>query len=322
MKRFIKLLSLILTLCTLCGAAVSCNETPGDTSDTEDTAKDTTQAPAETEEASTKAPEKEENNEEFEDEEKEDSTVILPLEKNKTYKILFIGNSYIHYNSTVPTEFKKIASSAGYTVEVTSITKGAWTLEQFADPTDSMGKKVNDALATKQYDYVFMQEQSHTPVTNPEKFYNGAEKLAAKIRDAGAEPVFYCTWGRKNGNGDIAKFGLVDNETMTWNLAAAYRKMGIDLDAPVAYVGHVFYDLYTKTDINVYHTDGSHPSTVGTYTAALTLFCTLFRVSADEVTYDFELDESVFSTIKGYVNNAAVEPPAIPDKYLDAYGIM
>ena len=46
-----------------------------------------------------------------------------PLEKNKTYEILFIGNSYTYYNSTVPEEFRKIALSAGYTVNVDSVTK-------------------------------------------------------------------------------------------------------------------------------------------------------------------------------------------------------
>ena len=51
-----------------------------------------------------------------------------PLEKNKTYEILFIGNSYTYYNSTVPEEFRKIALSAGYTVNVDSVTKGSYFL--------------------------------------------------------------------------------------------------------------------------------------------------------------------------------------------------
>ena len=55
------------------------------------------------------------------------------MKKNKTYEILFIGNSYTFFNATVPTEQAKIAQTAGYSVNVESVTKGAWSLEQFAD---------------------------------------------------------------------------------------------------------------------------------------------------------------------------------------------
>ena len=97
--------------------------------------------------------------------------------KDKTYDILFIGNSYTFYNSTVPTEFKNIAASAGYTVNVDSITKGGYTLLKFADSQDNMGAQVHEKLSTKKYDFVFIQEQSHTPVTNRENFYAGARAL-------------------------------------------------------------------------------------------------------------------------------------------------
>jgi hypothetical protein len=234
--------------------------------------------------------------------------------KDKTYDILFIGNSYTYYNSTVPTEFKNIAASAGYTVNVDSVTKGGYTLLKFADSQDNMGAQVHEKLSTKKYDFVFIQEQSHTPVTNRENFYAGARALVQKIRDAGAVPVFYSTWGRQEGNKDIEKFDLVDNETMTWNLAAAYTKMGKELDVSVAYVGLAFRALYTGTNINLYHSDGSHPSPTGTFVAALTLFSTLFQVSTNDVTYDFGLQSSEWDMIKEAVETTVFNTPKIPDK--------
>lgn len=298
MKKILKIIfSTVLTLCLIL-TAISCNkDTDGTQANETNEAKETGTQDTESQEA----PDTEE-----------------PM-KDKTYDILFIGNSYTYYNSTVPTEFKNIAASAGYTVNVDSVTKGGYTLLKFADSQDNMGAQVHEKLSTKKYDFVFIQEQSHTPVTNRENFYAGARALVQKIRDAGAVPVFYSTWGRQEGNKDIEKFDLVNNETMTWNLAASYTKMGKELDVSVAYVGLAFRALYTGTNINLYHSDGSHPSPTGTFVAALTLFSTLFQVSTNDVTYDFGLQSSEWDMIKEAVETTVFNTPKIPDKYLDAY---
>ena len=84
----------------------------------------------------------------------------------KACSILFIGNSYTFYNK-MPTEiFAKIAEAEGYTLDIDSVTKGGYTLEKFADPTDEYGAKVESALSgDKKYDFVILQEQSLRPAT-------------------------------------------------------------------------------------------------------------------------------------------------------------
>ena len=315
MKLFKRIMCFILVFCTVMCVTSGCTDT-SDTEDTQhtDTNNTETERVTDTEKSQT-------TDTESQDENDTEDQMKTPLSKDKTYEILFIGNSYTFYNSTVPAEFKKIAASAGYTVNVDSVTKGAHTLLKFSDEQDEMGKQVHEKLSTKKYDFVFIQEQSHTPVSNPENFYKGARALVQKVRDSGAVPVFYCTWGRQAGNADIAKFNLVDNETMTWNLAAAYRKMGKELNVTVAYAGLAFYELYTNTDINLYHTDGSHPSPTGTFVAALTLFSTLFQTSTNDITYNFGLRTSEWIMIKGIVETTVFDTPKIPDKYLKAYDL-
>ena len=156
MKNILKIIfSTVLTLCLIL-TAISCNkDTNGTQANETNEAKETGTQDTESQEA----PDTEE-----------------PM-KDKTYDILFIGNSYTYYNSTVPTEFKNIAASAGYTVNVDSVTKGGYTLLKFADSQDNMGAQVHEKLSTKKYDFVFIQEQSHTPVTNRENFYAGARAL-------------------------------------------------------------------------------------------------------------------------------------------------
>ncbi|MBR6682450.1 MAG: hypothetical protein IKL40_05655, partial [Clostridia bacterium] len=128
MKRII-CLALVLCMLTLIG----CQST--ETIDnTDNTDVNTTQENTETKDTTT------EENEE------------PPMKTN--YSILFIGNSYTYYND-MPTIFKNLGQSAGYTLDVDSITKGSHKLSQFADPSDEYGKKVEQALTgTKKYDYV------------------------------------------------------------------------------------------------------------------------------------------------------------------------
>jgi len=48
--------------------------------------------------------------------------------KNKTYKILFVGNSKTYIND-IPAKFKGLAKAAGYKVDITEATEGGRTLK-------------------------------------------------------------------------------------------------------------------------------------------------------------------------------------------------
>ena len=163
------------------------------------------------------------------------------LEVKKTYSILFIGNSYTYYNDMPEAIFKNLAKSAGYDVEITSITKGAYTLEKMADPNDTYGAQVERVLTgTKKYDYVILQEQSARPATmSAGNFYEAVRNLSARIQESGATPILYSTWGRKKGSSTLTDNGWT-NESMTWKLAAAYEAIGKELNIPVAHVGLAF----------------------------------------------------------------------------------
>ena len=237
--------------------------------------------------------------------------------KTKTYDMLFIGNSYTkNGNAVVYEELKSMAESAGYTVTVDTVIKGACNLERFSDAKDEYGEKVDNKLWSKHYDYVVIQEQSHRPITNPESFYKGVRELVKKIRANGATPILYCTWGRDNDSTDLEKYGLVSNEVMTYNLAAAYTAIAEELDVEVVYVGFAHYDIYNNTDIGLYIGDAnSHQNKTGAYLSALTLFCDIFNTKAEEVTYEIALDADQIAKLKEAAEKAAFDPPAIPEEY-------
>ena len=234
----------------------------------------------------------------------------------KTYSILFIGNSYTYYNDMPTALFEKIAESAGYEVEVSSITKGSHTLSKFADPTDTYGAKVDVALkGTKKYDFVILQEQSVTPATDsaPE-FYSAVRNLSERIRAAGAEPILYSTWGRNAGSGTLNTYGWT-TESMTWKLAAAYQAIGDALNIRVAHVGLAFFDARTNPRMALYDSDNSHPSYSGSYLAAATLFAEIFDADPTAASYVGSLSQTKAEYLLQAAKRAVFETPAIPDEY-------
>lgn len=199
--------------------------------------------------------------------------------KEQQYRILFIGNSYTYYNHMPEEIFAATARAAGFeNVEVSSITKGGYYLGAHADAADEIGAQVDQALRENVYDYVVLQEQSVCPASDPERFFDNARAIVRKVRANGAKPVFYCTWGRREGNDVLAQHGWT-NESMTRRLAQAYTRIGDELDAQVAYAGPAFYEIHSKfaSRIELYAPDGSHPSPAGSYLAALTIFAKIFR---------------------------------------------
>ena len=232
----------------------------------------------------------------------------------KTYSVLFIGNSYTYYNDMPTSIFKRIAESAGYEVDVTAITKGSHKLSQFADPTDEYGAKVEKALTgTEKYDFVILQEQSILPAgENALNFYAAVRNLTERIRETGANPVLYSTWGRKEGSDTLETHGWT-NESMTWKLAAGYQAIGDELGIPVAHVGLAFYDVYTnQSSIELYNADMSHPSYAGSYLAASTLFAKIFNANPMTVSFNGDLSVTNANILREAARKAVFETPSIP----------
>ncbi len=318
-KRLLALLLLaVLLLPTVgCDAGQSPADTRPDTSAPEVTAEPTTPIGTEAVTASETPPETEPETTASETEpETEPPVESTELDKSKTYKILFIGNSYTYFNNMPARYFGEIMKAAGYQVKVISLTKGAWTLLKSSNPQDELGSKIDSMLTHQKLDFVVLQEQSMTPALNAEAFYTGVRRLDKKIRENGATPILYATWGRKQGSGDLTDYGLTA-ETMTWKLAAAYETMGQTLDIPVAHVGLSFWDItQNHRNVALHDPDLSHPSAEGSYLAALTIFARVTGIDPTTVDYDGGVGAETDAILKEAARKAVFETPEIPDEYM------
>jgi len=230
-----------------------------------------------------------------------------------TYDVLMLGNSYTSQNS-LSSRVQALFDASGNSANVSDLTGGGMKLYQHADNAESSGNQWNTALTTSQYEFVILQDQSQVPSFPTTESYwqnskNGAIRLDSMIEAAGAETIFFMTWGYRDGDSQNAWLNP-DYPTMQANLESGYKMYAENLttserEAYIAPVGLAFKEIYddiieeggVPTDSgtlfhNLYAGDGSHPSTSGTYLAACVLHSTITGDSSIGLPDQFGLDSN------------------------------
>ena len=227
--------------------------------------------------------------------------LLLTLATHAQTRVLFIGNSYTGANS-LPTMVEDVASSAGYSFSNSSLTPGGATLYQHTQNTATYS-----AMAAQTWDFIVFQAQSQEPAFPWGQVNYQTLPYADELVDSArsiapcAQPTFFRTWGRKNGDQwNCAAFPpLCTYEGMDSLLHLRYRMMADSNDAYLSPVGSVWrYIRDTDTTIELYTADESHPSLAGSYAAACTFFTIFTRQDPNTITYDANLDPTTASTIR------------------------
>ncbi|MBQ4475017.1 MAG: T9SS type A sorting domain-containing protein, partial [Bacteroidales bacterium] len=142
--------------------------------------------------------------------------------------------------------------------------------------------------------------------------YPFAKQLCDSIRanDSCTQILFFMTWGRENGDqSNCANYEpLCTYDGMQQRLRESYVQMADDNNAIVVPVGLAWkYVRDHYPEINLYQSDGSHPSVEGTYLAALTFRSFLYYGEAwyDELNYRPEnMDWNTSYNIERAASNA------------------
>jgi hypothetical protein len=186
-------------------------------------------------------------------------------------RVLFLGNSYTGVND-LPDMFANLAWSGGHRVEVGVHAPGGWSLDDHAGSPDT-----RPLLASKPWDLVVLQEQSQIPSveeSRQDSMYPAARQLVTEIREAGARPLFFVTWAHRDG---WPENGMPDYAGMQAAIDAGYLTIAAEEHAPLAPVGFAWSSLAGPgPDPALWQSDGSHPTTLGTYLAACVFYATIF----------------------------------------------
>lgn len=194
-----------------------------------------------------------------------------------------------------------MAASVGDELIHTSSTPGGCTFQQHCN-NQSMTLILHGG-----WDAVILQEQSQYP-SFPQwqveaEVFPYATQLVNAIYAASpcAEPMFYMTWGRRDGDQMNAdEFPVLGTyEGMDSMLCLRYTQMAADNDASLCPVGRVWRLIRNEhPEIELYASDGSHPSLAGTYAAACAFYAMLFHHDPNELQYDAGLNREIANTIR------------------------
>ena len=227
---------------------------------------------------------------------------------------IFIGNSFFYYNNGMPGHLSLLEKAADpehkQDYRNTMVTIGGsgfdWhDVESYFRP-NAIGSYSfdddNNIVFNKQgkmFEVAVMMDCSQCPIHPQLKivFTDYARKDSDIVRAHGATPIFFMSWA------------YADRPEMTAQLAEAYTVAGNANNALVIPAGLAFARVREKQpELNLYAPDKRHPSLVGTYLAACTLFAALtgrspvgnsYLAGIDPPTAIF-LQEAAWDTVQDY----------------------
>jgi hypothetical protein len=195
--------------------------------------------------------------------------------KQEELSVLFIGNSY---SFGVPSAFKKHAEARGKRVRLGHSTYGGWSLERHTQHHPTLKK-----LREGKWDVVVLQDFSMHPAMKERQRARAMDPAVGffvrESREAGAVPLLYQTWGRRDG--DTAVPGddfFAMNRRVGEGYRAAGRNAGGVMIVPVGDAWEREFRAGRGRDLFV--EDGSHPSAFGNRVSAEAFYVAVFGKSS------------------------------------------
>jgi hypothetical protein len=174
-----------------------------------------------------------------------------------TLRVLFLGNS-LTYANDLPAMVAQLAQGAAgeLAIEVRDVSLPGYALEDHWNTQESM-----DALNEGGWDVVILQQGPSSLPENQVFLRDWAVQLADRIRELGGRPALYMVWPE---NTRLDAFDAVSQ---------SYRNAAEAADAELYPAGEAWRAAWrVDPDLPLYDTDGFHPSRMGSYLAALTIY--------------------------------------------------
>ncbi len=216
---------------------------------------------------------------------------------------LYIGNSFFYYNNSLHGHVGALlaASTPRRTLRSVSATISAsglgWhDVESYFRPNavSSYSFTPDNRIVMNKFERLFdvaiMMDCSQCPVhpTFGPQFHEFAKKHSDTVRKHGAKPVFFMSWA------------YADAPEMTAALADAYTQAGNANNALVIPAGLAFArSVAQRPQLNLYALDKRHPSMLGTYLSAVTVYAALYKKSPVGLSYTAGIDEPTARFLQG-----------------------
>jgi hypothetical protein len=177
-------------------------------------------------------------------------------------RVLFIGNSLTEGNA-LPAMVETLARAAAQPLAVEKVTFGGFSLEDHWNQGDA-----RRAIARGGFRFVVLQQG---PSSLPESRANllvWTRRFGEEIRSTGARPALYSVWP------ESARAGVFADVT------ESYRQAAASVDGVFLPAGEAWRAAWRRSpSLELYGSDGFHPTPRGTYLAALVIAARLLERS-------------------------------------------
>lgn len=212
--------------------------------------------------------------------------VLVPVlsqaqETEDPTRVLFVGNSYTHYND-MPGLFQKIAESKGEKVITEMDARSSHTFKMH-----SRRPELFEHIRKSKWDYVVLQGFSRELSFSKEYMDTASVPYFEMILDSVyannpcTKVLLYMTWGYRIG---FAEREEIDSyEKMSDAVRNGYEYLARKYDLAIVPVGDVYRQVKANEDVSLfpclYQKDDQHPSVFGSYVVANTFYSAIFRNS-------------------------------------------
>lgn len=171
--------------------------------------------------------------------------------------VLFIGNSLTSVND-LPATVAAIAQSAGDTVRTLAVTRGNFALIDHLNG----GSDAVDAIRLGGWHFVVLQQgPTSTGGVAHDSLVLWTQMFDTHVRAAGARTALYEVWPAAD------RFAFFDN------VRAAYAAAAAGVNGVFLPAGEAWREAWARdATLALYGSDQFHPSPLGTYLAALTIY--------------------------------------------------
>lgn len=226
------------------------------------------------------------------------------LTESDNISILFVGDSLTYYND-MPIIFENIAKSAQKNVYVDSITKGGYSILKMQKDIE-FWSAVEEKIHSKSWDIIVYQPGRNYTVMSeffpdaPQDEFKAAQRMVEIIRNVGAVPVQYSSFGVNKGSVTRNGCKKVMTRREHTDLITEYNTGVADkFGVTAVYSGKVLNLAAEKyPEINLYHTDKIHPSYAGSYIVASCFYTVIFGEAPVKSDFSGELDTATAEKLK------------------------
>lgn len=189
------------------------------------------------------------------------NTTCFAQDEKDTLKILYVGNSYTHFEN-LPQIVSIISDSAKTKLMTKKSTIGGARLREHW--LGERGLKTKEMIKNGNFDIIVLQEYSMGAINEPDSLIKYSKLLCNYIKENNAKPYLYLTWAREK----VPQYQEIIN--------TVYLKTSIENNAVIVPVGNAWaLAKQLRPDIALFTPDGSHPTELGTFLTANVFVATI-----------------------------------------------